>query len=77
MPDKKEKTQSNNDDLIRQIKTFIKIEPFFKKYLPHQKNFAHKIRGKNGRNNPLTFSDAEKNEIKLAINKLLTDLLNK
>lgn len=52
------------------IKKYIKAEPFFKDFLPKIKNYNHKIRGKNGRGNPISFSQEEKKEIKSALTKL-------
>lgn len=53
---------------------FIKADPFFEKYLPEIKSHKHKIRGKNGRGNPVEFSDGEKRAIKLAVKKLTRDI---
>jgi hypothetical protein len=55
---------------------FIKADTFFREYLPTIKNYKHKIRGKNGRGNPLSFSASEKVEIKTALNKLFKHLDN-
>jgi hypothetical protein len=56
------------------IWNFIKADTFFREYLPHIKSYKHKIRGKNGRGNPVDFSEAEKKEIKIALKKLFKDL---
>ena len=53
---------------------YIKADSFFKDYLPHIKSYKHKLRGKNGRGNPVDFSEAEKKEIKTALKKLFKDL---
>lgn len=53
---------------------YIKADQFFKDYLPHIKSYKFKIRGKNSRNNPTDFSEAEKKEIKTALKKLFKDL---
>lgn len=53
---------------------YIKADTFFPKYLPHIKCYKHKIRGKNGRGNPVDFSAAEKAEIKAAIKKMAKEL---
>lgn len=53
---------------------YIKAEQFFKDYLPEIKSYKHKIRGKNGRGNPVEFSAAEKKQIKAALKSLFKDL---
>lgn len=53
---------------------YIKADTFFKNYLPHIKSYKHKIRGKNGRGNPIEFNAAEKKEIKAALKSLFKDL---
>ena len=60
--------------LIIMIWNFIKAETFFKNYLPHIKSYKHKIRGKNGRGNPIEFSPDEKRQIRQALSKLFKDL---
>jgi hypothetical protein len=52
----------------------IKADTFFRKYLPEIKSYKHKIRGKNGRGNPIEFSPDEKRQIKKALSKLFKDL---
>jgi len=49
---------------------YIKADPFFKDYLPHIKNYKNKIRGKNGRGNPLAFTQAEEKEIRKAVKEI-------
>lgn len=53
---------------------FIKADTFFREYLPNIKSYKHKIRGKNGRGNPVEFSTAEKKQIKAALKSLFKDL---
>lgn len=53
---------------------FIKADAFFREYLPNIKSYKHKIRGKNGRGNPVDFSLDEKKQIKKALSKLFKDL---
>jgi hypothetical protein len=53
---------------------YIKADNFFRDYLPHVKSHKHKIRGKNGRGNPASFSDTEKKEIKKTLRKLFSDI---
>lgn len=60
--------------LIIMIWNYIKADPFFKNYLPHIKCHKHKIRGKNGRGNPIEFSPDEKQQIKQALSRLFKDL---
>lgn len=52
----------------------IKADTFFREYLPEIKSYKHKIRGKNGRGNPIEFSPDEKQQIKKALSKLFKDL---
>ena len=53
---------------------FIKADIFFREYLPHIKNYKHKIRGKNGRGNPVDFTKDEKKQIKAAVKKMAADI---
>lgn len=53
---------------------YIKADTFFREYLPTIKSHKHKIRGKNGRGNPVEFSAAEKKQIKAALKSLFKDL---
>lgn len=53
---------------------FIKADAFFREYLPFVRSHKHKIRGKNGRGNPIEFSEAEKKQIDAALEKLFKDL---
>ena len=57
------------------IWNYIKADSFFKDYLPKIKSYKHKIRGKNGRGNPIDFSAGEKKEIKAAFKNLLKNQL--
>jgi hypothetical protein len=59
---------------MQQIFQYIKADQFFPAYLPHIKNYKRKISGRNGRGNPLEFSQAEKQQIKAALKKLFHDL---
>lgn len=56
---------------------FIKADNFFPKYCPQIKSYKHKIRGKNGRGNPVEFTDEEKKQIKAGLKHLFADLLKK
>ena len=53
---------------------YIKADTFFREYLPNIKSYKHKIRGKNGRGNPIEFSIEEKQQIKKALSKLFKEL---
>jgi hypothetical protein len=59
---------------MKEIFKYIKADTFFKEYLPTIKSYKHKLRGKNGRGNPLSFSEAEKAEIKTALKALFKNL---
>jgi hypothetical protein len=54
---------------------FIKADQFFPKYCPSIKSYKHKIRGKNGRGNPVEFSAEERKQIRDGLKRLLRDLL--
>lgn len=56
------------------IWNYIKADSFFRDYLPNIKSYKHKIRGKNGRGNPIEFSTEEKQHIKKALSKLFKEL---
>ena len=56
------------------IWTYVKADSFFRDYLPRIKSYKHKIRGKNGRGNPVEFADQEKKEIKAAVKKMAKDI---
>lgn len=58
------------------IWNYIKADSFFLDFLPGIKNHKHKIRGKNGRGNPVKFTPAEKKEIKQALKLLFYSLGN-
>lgn len=59
------------------IWTYIKADQFFPKYCPQIKSYKHKIRGKNGRGNPVEFSPEELKEIKTGLKKMFKELINK
>jgi hypothetical protein len=59
---------------MREIFNFIKADKFFPTYCPNIRSFKHKIRGKNGRGNPLDFTDQDKKQIKAGLKKLFSDL---
>lgn len=56
---------------------YIKADSFFRDYLPNIRNYKHKIRGKNGRGNPCSFSEEEKKQILEAVSKLSNQLKSK
>jgi hypothetical protein len=53
---------------------FIKADQFFPKYCPSIKSYKHKIRGKNGRGNPVEFSTEERKQIKAGLRILFKSL---
>ena len=57
------------------IWNYIKADTFFREYLPRIKSYKHKIRGKNGRGNPVDFSADEKKQIKEAVKKMCRDVV--
>lgn len=54
--------------------TFIKADQFFPAYCPTITNYKRKISGKNGRGNPLTFTDQEKKQIAKGLKQLFKDI---
>jgi hypothetical protein len=60
--------------LVKMIWKHIKADNFFREYLPNIKSYKHKIRGKNGRGNPIKFSPEETKQIKQALSMLFKDL---
>lgn len=56
------------------IWTYIKADKFFPEYCPEIKSYKHKIRGKNGRNNPVEFSKDELKQIKAGLRRLFKDI---
>jgi hypothetical protein len=52
---------------------YIKADSLFKDFLPEIKGHKHKIRGKNGRGNPVDFSEDEKKEINKTIDKIIKE----
>jgi len=59
---------------VNYIFTYIKADKFFPEYCPQIKSYKHKIRGKNGRGNPIEFSKEEMKQIKKGLKQLLKDL---
>lgn len=59
---------------MHKIFEIIKASKFFPQYVPEVKNWKHKIRGIDGNNKPIQFSDAEKEKIKKGINNLFEKL---
>jgi hypothetical protein len=55
---------------------FIKPATFFPKYCPNIKDYKRKISGRNGRGNPLDFSEADKVEIRAGLRVLIKEILN-
>jgi hypothetical protein len=53
---------------------FIKADKFFPAYCPHIKNYKRKISGRNGRGNPVEFSEQELKDIKKGIKRMAADL---
>jgi len=53
---------------------YIKAANFYAKYAPSVKDWKHKLSGKNGRGNPIDFTDGDKKEIKAGVKKLCKEL---
>ncbi len=52
----------------------IVAKHFFENYCPKVRNWKHKLRGKDGNNNPIEFSKEDRAAIKSAVHKLTRDL---
>jgi hypothetical protein len=57
------------------IWTYIKADQFFPVYCPEIKNYKRKISGKNGRGNPVEFTEEEKKNIKKGLKKLFKEVI--
>jgi hypothetical protein len=53
---------------------FIKAAQFFPVYAPDVINWKHKLREKNGRGNPVSFSESDLKQIRAGLTKLFKDL---
>jgi hypothetical protein len=53
---------------------YIKADQFFPKYCPEIKNYKRKISGRNGRGNPVEFTEEENKLIKKGLKKLFKDI---
>lgn len=53
----------------------IRIESFLKQYCSGISNVKHKLRGKDGNNKPIDFSETEKSEITQGLQKFAKDIL--
>lgn len=60
---------------LSELKEFIKMERFFEKYCPSVKNVKHKLRGIDGNNNLISFTDAEKKLINKALQKFAKQIV--
>lgn len=60
---------------MKKIFEYIKADKFFPKYAPGVKNYKHKIRGKNGRGNPLEFTARDKQLIEAGLIKLFKNIV--
>jgi len=62
---------------MKQIFIYIKAAKFFPKYAPMVIDWKKKLSGKNGRGNPLDFSEADKITILTGLHKMHHDLTQK
>jgi coproporphyrinogen III oxidase-like Fe-S oxidoreductase len=53
---------------------FIKADKFFPAYCPQIKNYKRKVSGRNGRGNPVEFSEQELKDIRKGIKRMAADL---
>lgn len=56
------------------LSRYINVTAFFTDYCPNVSNWKHKLRGKNGRNNPVEFTAVDLIEIWAGIQGLRKDL---
>lgn len=59
---------------LEQSFQFINAAKFFPGYCPKVMNWKHKLRGFNGRKNPIAFSDQDKIIIRAGITRFANDL---
>jgi hypothetical protein len=59
---------------MKDIFRYIKADQFFPAYCPDIVNYKRKISGRNGRGNPLDFTEQERKQIKQGLKKLFKDL---
>lgn len=46
-----------------EIRKYVRLEPFIKKYCPHISNIKHKLRGVDGNKKAIDFSEQETKDI--------------
>jgi hypothetical protein len=64
-------------DRVLKAFEYVKAYLFFPKYCPGITNWKNKMAGKNGRGNPLGFTDAEKGKIRRGLKQLAKDTQTK
>lgn len=50
---------------------YIKADRFFRELAPKIRNYKHKLRGKNGRGNPIEFTEQDNAQIVKGLEKLI------
>lgn len=60
---------------MKEILKYLSAKNFFTDYAKSVKNYKHKMRGVDGNQKPIDFTDSDKKEIKAAFKKLSSDLL--
>jgi hypothetical protein len=53
---------------------FIKASPFFQVYAPNVTNWKHKMRGTDGNQKQISFSESDLKQIRAGLTKLFKDL---
>lgn len=61
----------------KEILSHLNAAKFFAAYLPHIKNYKHKMREIDGNKKPIDFSDEEKKQIIDAVKKFAKDVSKK
>jgi hypothetical protein len=55
---------------------YVVAKRFFPTYCAGIRSWQHKLRGRNGRGNPMTFSDQDRKVIRRGLDNLIADLKN-
>ncbi len=58
---------------MKQILKYISAKQFFSDYAGGVKNFTHKMRGKDGNGNPISFDKHDKILIAIGLRKMVAD----
>ena len=59
---------------MKEILKYLSAKYFFADYAKSVKNFTHKMRGTDGKGNPIEFSDEDKKAIASGLKKMAKDI---